>query len=116
MLLSARTTPLFFYSATGDPRDLHSFPTRRSSDLLACPRMHRKEDGNPVGQIAQGVEDPPQGFHLVHVARAVKRDERVDRKSTRLNSSHPSISYAVFCLKKKRGPGVGRVGRWAVPG
>src|SRR5438876_5780742 len=27
-----------------------------------------------------------------------------DRKSTRLNSSHPSISYAVFCLKKKRNP------------
>src|SRR6266487_6068193 len=29
-------------------------------------------------------------------------DPRQDRKSTRLNSSHPSISYAVFCLKKKR--------------
>src|SRR5690348_17464320 len=28
--------------------------------------------------------------------------EQVDRKSTRLNSSHPSISYAVFCLKKKK--------------
>src|SRR5438876_12359817 len=28
--------------------------------------------------------------------------ERPDRKSTRLNSSHPSISYAVFCLKKKK--------------
>src|SRR5690348_17623670 len=27
---------------------------------------------------------------------------RTDRKSTRLNSSHPSISYAVFCLKKKK--------------
>src|SRR5690348_17845305 len=27
---------------------------------------------------------------------------REDRKSTRLNSSHPSISYAVFCLKKKK--------------
>src|SRR5690348_18007670 len=27
--------------------------------------------------------------------------EGLDRKSTRLNSSHPSISYAVFCLKKK---------------
>src|SRR5438876_8554143 len=27
-----------------------------------------------------------------------------DRKSTRLNSSHPSISYAVFCLKKKKNP------------
>src|SRR5690606_42130609 len=31
----------------------------------------------------------------------VKRDE-VDRKSTRLNSSHVKISYAVFCLKKKK--------------
>src|SRR5690348_17781001 len=29
---------------------------------------------------------------------------RIDRKSTRLNSSHPSISYAVFCLKKKNKP------------
>src|SRR5690348_17432909 len=30
------------------------------------------------------------------------RHQREDRKSTRLNSSHPSISYAVFCLKKKK--------------
>src|SRR5690348_18147124 len=29
-------------------------------------------------------------------------EDAVDRKSTRLNSSHPSISYAVFCLKKKK--------------
>src|SRR5699024_11664374 len=32
---------------------------------------------------------------------------RLDRKSTRLNSSHVSISYAVFCLKKKKKPTVG---------
>src|SRR5690348_17382143 len=32
----------------------------------------------------------------------IKRTAFIDRKSTRLNSSHPSISYAVFCLKKKR--------------
>src|SRR5699024_11517108 len=31
-----------------------------------------------------------------------KIDEALDRKSTRLNSSHVSISYAVFCLKKKK--------------
>src|SRR5699024_11528059 len=31
-------------------------------------------------------------------------EERPDRKSTRLNSSHVSISYAVFCLKKKKEP------------
>src|SRR5690348_17437788 len=30
------------------------------------------------------------------------RPQVLDRKSTRLNSSHPSISYAVFCLKKKK--------------
>src|SRR5699024_12684796 len=39
-------------------------------------------------------------------------EESIDRKSTRLNSSHVSISYAVFCLKKKNidnhGPAVGR--------
>src|SRR5690242_21370103 len=34
-------------------------------------------------------------------ARAAGED-RLDRKSTRLNSSHMSISYAVFCLKKKK--------------
>src|SRR4051812_49447920 len=34
----------------------------------------------------------------------IQRSLRRDRKSTRLNSSHMSISYAVFCLKKKRKP------------
>src|SRR5205807_9131806 len=37
-------------------------------------------------------------LHLVEVAR----HDKVDRKSTRLNSSHLVISYAVFCLKKKK--------------
>src|SRR5215216_7515215 len=35
-------------------------------------------------------------------ARAARRARRPDRKSTRLNSSHQIISYAVFCLKKKK--------------
>src|SRR2546422_8550664 len=35
-------------------------------------------------------------------AQAARALERVDRKSTRLNSSHGYISYAVFCLKKKK--------------
>src|SRR5690606_42084622 len=35
-------------------------------------------------------------------AIAVKKDDVADRKSTRLNSSHVKISYAVFCLKKKK--------------
>src|SRR4051794_41750535 len=44
---------------------------------------------------------------LDHQLRIDRRRDRLacvhaDRKSTRLNSSHPSISYAVFCLKKKK--------------
>src|SRR2546430_13670778 len=34
--------------------------------------------------------------------RVRRRPQRTDRKSTRLNSSHSQISYAVFCLKKKK--------------
>src|SRR5690348_17831671 len=40
--------------------------------------------------------------HQPVVLAAERHDGRADRKSTRLNSSHPSISYAVFCLKKKK--------------
>src|SRR5437588_7956330 len=48
------------------------------------------------------------GTHRTHVARTDERYQRrtryrgQDRKSTRLNSSHTVISYAVFCLKKKK--------------
>src|SRR5690348_17833502 len=43
------------------------------------------------------------GFELAGGADAAELPyQRPDRKSTRLNSSHPSISYAVFCLKKKK--------------
>src|SRR3712207_7682282 len=37
-----------------------------------------------------------------HVAELVLPGDLLDRKSTRLNSSHANISYAVFCLKKKK--------------
>src|SRR5690348_18293886 len=50
---------------------------------------------------------PVSASREVHSAALVFRTlhragRRLDRKSTRLNSSHPSISYAVFCLKKKK--------------
>src|SRR5699024_12645443 len=51
--------------------------------------------GNTVAKLVHGITDTP-------VTMAVKSHLRgEDRKSTRLNSSHVSISYAVFCLKKK---------------
>src|SRR3712207_8469441 len=43
------------------------------------------------------------GMALVHVIqKGPQIDAKQDRKSTRLNSSHANISYAVFCLKKKK--------------
>src|SRR3712207_8783887 len=42
-----------------------------------------------------------QVMHMIVVCQA-RSDPRGDRKSTRLNSSHANISYAVFCLKKKK--------------
>src|SRR5437762_4870744 len=44
-------------------------------------------------------DDP---FRFNELAAAALRWTRIDRKSTRLNSSHRCISYAVFCLKKKK--------------
>src|SRR5947209_15971381 len=86
--------------------DLYSFPTRRSSDLWPkrgadkAPRLFRLKGGEPfafAGLWESG------GFALITVEPnpLVARIHDRDRKSTRLNSSHANISYAVFCLKKK---------------
>src|SRR5207249_9029744 len=45
--------------------------------------------------------EPERGY-LLELKGRVSRAGDIDRKSTRLNSSHVSISYAVFCLKNKR--------------
>src|SRR5437899_9868889 len=93
---------------------LHSFPTRRSSDLRETSGLPRTEPAQPAGSSGRGllgrvdhVLSNTQGgtsrTTLVKYIREVPPCvlER-DRKSTRLNSSHLGISYAVFCLKKKR--------------
>src|SRR5690349_22162452 len=78
------------FSSYNDHRTLHSFPTRRSSDLQApAPQL-------PRYSAAQAPTKQPVQWGKTH--GLVRRD----RKSTRLNSSHVESSYAVFCLKKKR--------------
>src|SRR5437868_7263929 len=80
---------LFFFYCSGDPRDLHSFPTRRSSDLSSrSPRERLCSCSN--------------SRRLPRTSSTTSSSSMRDRKSTRLNSSHVSISYAVFCLKKKK--------------
>src|SRR5690606_41606359 len=91
----------FFFYYSGDHRDLHSFPTRRSSDLLVLRRV-----GERVRvQIAVLDDLSTLVEGLRHLRSFIETDKPVaveDRKSTRLNSSHVKISYAVFCLKKKK--------------
>src|SRR5438132_13925574 len=89
----------FFCYSDVNTRDLHSFPTRRSSDLFIAPNgpvretRFKKSNGVPDGNV-----------HALFVITGRQDEQRVniDRKSTRLNSSHTVISYAVFCLKKKK--------------
>src|SRR2546430_13226657 len=47
--------------------------------------------------VSAGIDNHHQGVPAAHQ----ERNQAADRKSTRLNSSHSQISYAVFCLKKK---------------
>src|SRR5690348_17400033 len=57
-------------------------------------------DALPISGAVQTFDDGVA--QELGVAEGVVDAELLDRKSTRLNSSHPSISYAVFCLKKKK--------------
>src|ERR1035438_72372 len=70
-------------SSAGGDAGLHSFPTRRSSDLLAV---------STVLSLGAGFL-----YRVAIVASTATPIRQIDRKSTRLNSSHLGISYAVLC-------------------
>src|SRR5690348_18152705 len=64
---------------------------------------HRRRAGGHPPPAAQGAQARARGaVRRVGLGGRVQPLHAEDRKSTRLNSSHPSISYAVFCLKKKK--------------
>src|SRR5690348_17827304 len=80
----------------------------RSFDVVGVSGMPEKRSGQTADDEAA---DSSQLIELVDqllartragVAVDIEQVAAEDRKSTRLNSSHPSISYAVFCLKKKK--------------
>src|SRR5205814_9056283 len=89
----AHFSSLFFH-CPAPHRHLHSFPTRRSSDLTPTPPLAAISAEDDVSPAA------PMSWMATMWPDAIKA--RLDRKSTRLNSSHLGISYAVFCLKKKK--------------
>src|SRR5690606_41428886 len=98
------------------PRALPSFPTRRSSDLLIASKgLHQQQRiGDAIPPVvmpgietvsASAIDTSFMGHSYYGSNRAALSDlfalvKEEDRKSTRLNSSHVKISYAVFCLKK----------------
>src|SRR5690606_41975131 len=106
LLVSARTT---------DPLDLPSLPTRRSSDLVlgfsrAALRATCRAAGIGWAEDPSNANDrflrvrlrPFEDALAAEGLTPARLSRTIDRKSTRLNSSHVKISYAVFCLKKKK--------------
>src|SRR3712207_8922923 len=68
-------------------------------------RSHENEDADQQARRGRAQERGSPGRPVQQGDQRIGRDDRTeltDRKSTRLNSSHANISYAVFCLKKKK--------------
>src|SRR5436309_10076855 len=92
-------------------RAIHSFPTRRSSDLLTLSAQVSGTNNSTLNWSVNGVAGGNATLGQICVAgsspcqtvTASSAAQVEDRKSTRLNSSHVKISYAVLCLKKKTG-------------
>src|SRR5690606_40989019 len=106
----------FLHGCPGHVTHADPVPTRRSSDLERDPERGISDpgrpDGRPVradrghrpsdsfwGDIGRFRASRPLPLRPVGITVAAAT-LRSDRKSTRLNSSHVKISYAVFCLKK----------------
>src|SRR5699024_11220131 len=108
-LLCTRTT-LFILYRNGYVRYLLSVPTRRSSDLknkdVDIVQFALQTDSIEIedaddDESDNEEEDKNLWDRFLSSSLSLSSSSASDRKSTRLNSSHVSISYAVFCLKKK---------------
>src|SRR5690606_39673389 len=102
---------LFYVQSRRLHPGLLSFPTRRSSDL----KIYHHQN-NPFDDYVEYAKTRSKGKTILGLILSISGKSEaqnwlgisyqqlvnaVDRKSTRLNSSHVKISYAVFCLKKK---------------
>src|SRR5256885_10780076 len=72
------------------------------STLFPYTTLFRSSKGGAINKIEQGASSIPIIGERPTIQRQRRVNEYKDRKSTRLNSSHLVISYAVFCLKKKK--------------
>src|SRR5207249_8821016 len=92
--------PLSLHDALPISENYHYHQCNCVSIRLSCAMRRANDLVQLVNLLASRPKFPYQARFQLRASR--QRSEKVlDRKSTRLNSSHVSISYAVFCLKKK---------------
>src|SRR5438876_12392757 len=97
LYLRYRCFAIFFLRIRRPPRStLFPYTTlfRSDAEIASAASAHAFTAWKPMFGILQ---DPKR-----YAGSVISQTWVSDRKSTRLNSSHPSISYAVFCLKKKK--------------
>src|SRR5690348_17654785 len=92
----------FFFHAPATP-EIYTLSLHDALPIFKMTTLGHKNAGDTVNiesnMLVKYVERILAGSRP---ERARRNTPLADRKSTRLNSSHPSISYAVFCLKKKK--------------
>src|SRR3712207_7445413 len=88
---------LFPYTTLFRSRPAHEQHAERGGQLPAREALQHHRDQQHVERHAAAAREQP-----AEPSQGEARREARDRKSTRLNSSHANISYAVFCLKKKK--------------
>src|SRR3712207_6882149 len=104
---------LFFFNDTATTEiytlSLHDalpISARARRAAAAAHRVRRRRRGQRRRAVARGPDQHPrpaaEDLRRPPVPPRHDHQPRGDRKSTRLNSSHANISYAVFCLKKKK--------------
>src|SRR5258707_11210995 len=95
----------FFFNETATT-EIYPLPLHDALPIWV-PQRRRSSRRRSSGRTRHPASRPPRRSQAANVAAAVKPDAEYgltteDRKSTRLNSSHANISYAGFCLKKKK--------------
>src|SRR5690348_17925988 len=89
-MISSHFSCFFFFNDTATT-EIYTLSLHDALPICRTTRPRRRRRPS-AGAASRGDRPTPCG----------RRHAATDRKSTRLNSSHPSISYAVFCLKKKK--------------
>src|SRR5690625_5623690 len=83
----------------------HSYPLFPYTTLFRSKKLEKLARESIATHVQAMLDMQQKGaitFDYGNNIRQVAKQEGVDRKSTRLNSSHVAITYAVFCLKKKK--------------